>query len=61
MKVLNVVLGVLLLLGNVMALGIWWWLIARAVSRLWEWGQDNESCDTRDKSASQVRCELSAR
>jgi len=34
---LDAILLILLLVGNLLALPIWWWLLATPIVRLWRW------------------------
>jgi hypothetical protein len=40
--VLDAVLFVLLVIGNVLALPIWWWLFGTPFVQLWKWIRDEE-------------------
>ncbi len=37
MRALDIILFLLLLIGNVLALRIWWWLFTTPLARIWRW------------------------
>lgn len=46
MHVLNAILFVLLLIGNVLGLPIWWWLFGTQIVRLWKaFSRENSPTD----------------
>jgi len=43
MRAIDAILFVLLLVGNVLGLPIWWWLFGTPVMRFWRWYRANNA------------------
>jgi hypothetical protein len=53
-RVLDAILFVLLVVGSVLALPIWWWLFGTPFVRLWKWYHNGKRSDPARSSVTEI-------